>query len=758
MSQAAIISHKIDEIIAQRKLKAVDIKKKRDALKEIKTVLDSNIALAAIVSDIDDEEIRNKCIDMLNKMSIPMELVNSLNGIIRLYDSAVSRFERDSINIATVGRARQGKSMFLQSVSDLGNDIIPAYDAGDCTGTVSIIHNDQNIEEGQVRVKLTFRSADDIVSIVNNYLNEIDPTYRSMNTITFDNIECIPVDMLGLRIKNGNVKASTALKHLRKIVYAFKGTIGVTGSIKALFGHSEMTLTDPNVIKTYVAQNNGIGEDKPGREEYYNYFAISKAEIHCKFKTDVGKLILIDTIGVGDTQYGIEESMIETVGNKCDAAIVMRMPDSGVHEEDLKLYQLLEEEFANRDLSKWLFYVANLYKGRNDDSVATYYNDVKNGNFRIAGCTMLDCSDKDQVKNDFLISTLNTLTSNMDIIDRDYLNEIDAKFKEFKEKILKFVNGLSEAGGSNDIASIATFDKGRECYRNLTSDLSQQVTELYRKKSKPNATMWNKVRYILDNLENVLPSEEVVQKVIEKSGTLMGYDIWTVPLNYVRNKITDQFIEIDKPMEKETLDFKNKLVKNLYETLKTLAGENIEQPDQNYARWLWEVIAPLIKDEPDYTQIYKALQFINQFEFNVRAELIREVRNQLSIINPMTPDCYMQPAYNFSKVQAGREIKFFMSSRIAIIEDGLRHSLSKLNRLPNEAFYAAAEEFYDRLTFSSNLDDGNFIDMSDVWGRFFTQYGPQLFAKTLEKYKKMKNFLEEYEKFRNKLLELINSI
>ena len=37
-----------------------------------------------------------------------------------------TRFNRDSINISVVGRARQGKSRLLQAISGLGNGVIPA--------------------------------------------------------------------------------------------------------------------------------------------------------------------------------------------------------------------------------------------------------------------------------------------------------------------------------------------------------------------------------------------------------------------------------------------------------------------------------------------------------------------------------------------------------------------------------------------------------------------------------------------------------
>ncbi len=756
--KAREISLKVDEIIRLRKIKAEEIKRQREDILEIKRIANNERILKTISSVIQDEEIKSRCNAVITKAFMPLDLRKSLDNVVKLYDAAVARFERDSINIATVGRARQGKSVFLQSVSDLSNDIIPAYDAGDCTGAVSIISNDQSVEEGKVRVRLTFRTKEEAVQIVCNYIKAISPSYLEGNSISFDDIEYIPVD--SFVVESGDVNSSVALKHLTKIVEAFRGDgIGATDSIKFLYGHSEMELTDPDVIKKYVAQNNGLSEDNPLREYYYNYLAVSKAEIFCKFRADVGKLVLIDTIGVGDTQYGIEDAMLDTVDNKCDAAIVMRKPDSGLRTEDIDLYNMLRKRFEQRDTSKWLFYIANLHKGRNDESVASYYNDVRKENFSIAGCAQLDCSDKNMVQNDFLLPTLDTLTANMDAIDGDYLRQLKAETDAFKAKFTAFVCSMPQIDAFGPSENVATYSMGVECYQKLTADLSRKVTEWYRKKDKANAVLWSQIKDILDNLEDVLPDEDEIQNVMDQAGDLIGDDIWKVPLNYVRNKITDQFIAIDKPMEEETLNFKNDIVESLYNTLKSLAGDDPEaSQDEDHVKWLWNVLEPHIKDQPEYSQIYKALQFLNQFEFNVRAQIILDVRHQLGIINPMTPDLYMKPDHNFSKLDAGKAIKFFMTSRIAILEDGLRHSLSQINKMPNQAFYAAAEEVYDRLTFASDLDSGKIVNMSNVWGKFFTQFGPILFREHLAKYQQMNEFAQKYKEYKYDLADVLNRI
>ena len=553
------------------------------------------------------------------------------------------------------------------------------------------------------------------------------------------------------------MKRPTMLAHLRRIVEDFDGS-GDSDAypVKGLCGSAPIVLTDPDEIQKYVAQNNGQAVGSPLRENYYSYLAVKQADIYCRFRADVGKLVMVDTIGIGDTQMGIEDSMMDTVENKCDAAIVMTKPAAGIRTEDLALYDSLRERFAKRDLKKWLFYLANAQKGFNDNAVDTFVRDIHEKNFAVAFCKKISCIDKEQVQNEFLIPLLEILLDNLDEVDNLFIKEINDKCAAVRTKLIGIIAAFPDASSMSPGAmmNIQVNNLGRQCYKEMKISLAKQRAHWYKNRNKPNMTLWNRVKDILNNLENILPGAEELQSILEDAGGLAGFQLWEVPLNYLRNEITDQFISIDQLMEEETLEFKNNLVRDLYHSLKNLAGEvKMLQPekeasgDVDMAAWLWDVMEPLLRDNEKYKQIYSALQFLNQFEFNVRAQLIREVRNQLQIINPLTPDYYMQPNDKFDIINAGEAVHFYMTSRLAILEDGLRFSLSKLNQLPNQAFYAAAEEFYDRMTFASDFSNGRFVDMGEIWGEFFTQYSQLLWATEMGRYKLIEPVMQEYTQY-----------
>ena len=161
--------------------------------------------------------------------------------------------------------------------------------------------------------------------------------------------------------------------------------------------------------------------------------------------------------------------------------------------------------------------------------------------------------------------------------------------------------------------------------------------------------------------------------------------------------------------------------------------------------WLKNIMDRVINDKPQYEQIYKAFRFMYRFEFNTRAQLIQEVRKQLYIINPICDREYAKPLYDFHRDNAGKEVNFYLTSRMSIIEENLRHVLVDLYHAPNQAFYAAAEEFYDRLTFANSLNESEFESMQDVWGKFFMEYSSQLWTASSEKYQQANELVREYQ-------------
>ena len=430
------IKDQIEIILKKRKEKVSQLRERKEHLEKIFFLLDDCDCLYDGARQITDSELRGKYLSLI--ASLPIDVMKEeLQGLVRKYEEAVKRFDRGYISIAAMGKVRQGKNRFLQAVGNLDNWIIPAFDFMSCTGDTSVIYNRPEMPEGAVEVVIKFRKREKLLEIVKGYLDAIDPECLHGRELDFDmlgsNSFRLTVDTLA--VKPGEADKGAALNHLRRIIEHF-------GEIRDLYGREDLVLWDKGQIAEYIAQNNGIRPEDPGHKDYYKYLAVERVNIYCPFYEDCGRLALVDTIGLGAAQYGIEEAMLDIVDKECDAAIVVTMPMAGVQGSDLKFYNSLKERFQKRDMSKWLFYLANRNVRVNANRADAFVKGIREGNFSVCYCEIANCSDSDEVWDNFMNPLLERLLGNMDCIDAAYLAELEETEAMVRKKYEVFVSEL----------------------------------------------------------------------------------------------------------------------------------------------------------------------------------------------------------------------------------------------------------------------------------------------------------------------------
>jgi len=132
-------SGKIFEILANRRPFAEKANRKVEELRTAFAALADFVAfLPSMVQRDIPEESRNK-IAMLERQ-VPALQANITKQQAELQQLAL-RFGRGTLNIGIVGNARQGKSTFLQALTGLTGDEIPAAETDHCTGAPSLIIN-----------------------------------------------------------------------------------------------------------------------------------------------------------------------------------------------------------------------------------------------------------------------------------------------------------------------------------------------------------------------------------------------------------------------------------------------------------------------------------------------------------------------------------------------------------------------------------------------------------------------------------------
>lgn len=729
------IKQQIETIISSRKEKAKKLEEQREDYKKLLDSLKSVRRKESSRFEIKDDNLRSDYTNIIKSLDLPVA-IKRIEELITALDEIIARFNRDYISIATIGKERQGKSRFLQSVSLLDDRVIPAYSGTSCTGATSVIWNDPSIPENQLKAVIAFKKRSDIIELVRDYVSIILPEYP-VDEVEFDLISDLPLNALEQATGTDAVKQS-AFFHLKKIIIHFS-------EFAELFDSPPQTLTDPEVIKKMVAQNNGLAVDNPDSEQYYNYLAVAKADIYCRFFYDAGKIRLIDTVGIESTQLGVAQAMLDTVKAESDAAIVVNRPIADPQVKDVEIYTDITKYFADKSPDKWLFYLVNHVAGQNDNTVAGFDRAISS--WGIAGHMIVNCGSPEEVNKNFMVPMLSTLMENINDIDETYINAIVNKRRDLENIIaimVRYIENLSSDNASG-IQGTQALEKGKLCFNKIGAELRKVVDHYSHERREPNYILWNATQKILNNLDSELnPGAEAIQKIAD-SNNVIGGDVWNIVLHYVRNEITRRFTKIDDELVKENIRFKNSLVSALYTNLKELFGEvgDVDDDSVDLTAKLRVMMESTIAENPKYSQIYEAIVFLDNFQFNTRATIIQIVRSQLSIINPLCRE-YANTELVFYAGNCGKEIEYFLTFRLSLIEENLRHALMGLYNTPNEAFFAVAEEFYDRLTFAvADLSTGTIIDMSDVWGRFFQEYSHIIWKEQAQDIKNLNNLVTE---------------
>lgn len=194
-----------------------------------------------------------------------------------------------------VGRARQGKSRLLQSLTGLTSAEIPDGDRQHCTGVRSTIHHKLTVDTyGEVWFHSERSFLDEVIA----------PYYEKLRLgtklITIEEFAREPLPPKPSNIP-GYAEPGAMYEHLGR----YHGNLA---KYRQLLVAPSPRRIARDEIREYVAQDSPEGE-----RVFFNYLAVREVKIVCNFpNSDVGQIALVDMPGLGDTGVGDEERLVRT--------------------------------------------------------------------------------------------------------------------------------------------------------------------------------------------------------------------------------------------------------------------------------------------------------------------------------------------------------------------------------------------------------------------------------------------------------------
>lgn len=739
----ATLRQAIDAIIQKRKSSLHDFNTKKERFDKV-------IASAAEIISAKNEVLARSAKDETVKTLLGKEFIDNLSRIDgkafkekcdefdRIYSDLYARYSKEEISISVIGEGRSGKSCLLQSISGLDSKVIPSSSSSkDCTGAVSVLKNDPNVD---FRAEIVYYTAEEMLKNVNQYL-EVFGLAR-LNTLS----QISTINVGAIKLEMGDPNAGK-LESLEKIVANYDKWID--GIMRYGQSGSPRIINDKNQLMQYVAQHNGLNSDEPGYESYYEYLAVKHVVITCCFNyPDAGRIVLRDTVGLGDVRaIGLEEAMMDSISQDCDAAMVVIMPagNKGYRENEDRLYRRLKASCDARgmDMDKWFFYVINHTAETSGygDNIALC-NDVKDEMERrkllMAESFIVDVSSKDEVRDELLIPILEMLKKNLPELDVALEKQLNVKAAEVYDEYAKLLDmcKITAESYSPDKNRQMSDEEFKRDWSAFTYDAGTYLAE-YKAKSEDKCTEFETaINGFAPEVSSIIPSVEQIDAMLHVIGPdSTPVDVMKNCMHRVRNELTKRFIDINELFDSMVHDMQRKIANLLSDRMKMyllLDGER--KPDETvvldayadlrreiggsfpeinegakYAQWLMEIYVVLdnkFKDDM-YNDIKMAVKFISEFNISVRSFLIHRVRKYIDMLDPLQNNMPLARVVTCNSNTPGMAdtIYYILRDLYTTVFSNAQHAIRGMYKEPNQLIYAAVSEFVDRTIYSFFLDE-----------------------------------------------------
>ena len=668
------------------------IQKRRPLAQKIETVESNLKTLSAALRKL--EKQRDQIlVDDAGAVGRPSEIdfsavQRNIDNELTTLNNLRARFSRNTLNIGVVGRARQGKSRLLQSLTGLSSAEIPDGSGQHCTGVRSNIHH--NPEIGETYAEVCFHTQRSFLDeVIAPYYWQLKLGAHPLTIQEFANT--LPILPKEIAEKAQNLTKYEHLKRYHQNLDKYRNCL------------SEISLRiNQNEIREYVAQDTVDGE----RSIYFSYLAVREVKIVCSFpNVDIGQIVLVDMPGLGDTGIGDPERMIKTLGQDIDLVLFVRKPvDLGDFwaEVDLELYDLANEALIDLPVKEWSFMVLNRVTGKSDNlkNCKSFAATISEKNIRVQDVVIADCSDSEEAQIEVLNRVLDYLGQRVEVLDRQYASACQDRLIQLQRNISGELDKAKKslgAGGDGWFRMFITLFGG--FWRDLTRELQDLTSSMISERDTDDQSFNIAVDSAITTcrLETGIPDlKEIEQKSVSAGADMSAY---AECLHEVRTHLSKQFLSLDIALKESLENAKCRVV----EILKTQCKlEKIAKGDGS------EFLSNLSEKIPDdLTGLKLGFQTLATFELQYRGLVQHRIRRHLDVLTPNRTTYRLKESF---MGEIWREIKgesptFSPAEKIALnlskaqseAVDNCEKELKSLLKEPSQAAFAIVEEFADRV-------------------------------------------------------------
>ena len=625
------------------------------------------------------------------ELADPSAVLKQLQACLKECERMEKRFNRDTINISVVGRARQGKSRLLQSISGLSNEVIPASNGGDCTGAKSVISN----QDCKTYAKVTFYSELELVEQVQKYLDALGIT-RHIGSISQIGILKSEVEAFEQMLSAKSGKIQSLFQHFKKYVLHFDAYASYIGTV--------IDQVPEECIRNYVAQYD------VNMRATYAFLAVKEVCIYTAFPvSDAGRIVLVDTIGLGDTSLGIREKMIQTLRDDSDAAVLVRLPSANgdsIRVEDDELYDLIREAMGTEALNKWLFFALNVCDelGNHNSGIAME-NALKGRKLNYAFIKKVNCGDRCDVERELLLPILEYLTKNLSDVDNSLLQHANTLFADAFQKYFDLCSKVGNILNGNFKQAMKAGRLFDGLYQQLHfSHRLKELDDKYNIYSGGNAKceeLQDEIKGILRNIKDACPSREVlIDRLKAGAKGTNPTQIYIDAVDATRAAIIDQFETIS---QKAIQVLQERLKNEIIAIMRSEDGGLLNripldlEDDADNVGWLAAFISQKLGDFP---LLKESLERVLNFKLGIEGALQHYVRMSLRTLDTERPD-FKLPSFSMRPEEDADIIRKEILLSMPVIASELMAAIDQhILPIPYESFHTEIRKLRDRLFYN----------------------------------------------------------
>lgn len=611
-------------------------------------------------------------------------------------NSLKSRFSRNTLNIGVVGRARQGKSRLLQSLTGLSTAEIPDGDDQHCTGVRSNVHHNSEIKETYAQVWFhTERSFLD--EVIAPYYEQLHLGSRPRSIQDFADIPLpgLPKELAEKR------QAAAKYDHLCR----YHQNID---KYRNALSESSPRRISRHEIREYVAQ-----DTLERKRIYFNYLAVREVKIVCSFpNVDVGQIALIDMPGLGDTGIGDEERMIKTLGQDIDLVLFVRMPKSTGDfwsKEDVELYDMANSALIDLPIKEWSFMVLNHIGGsadnrRNCESLAAT---ITEKHIDVQDIIIADCANSEEAQIEILDRVLHYLGQKIEILDRQYASACQDRLIQLQKTVVIELDKAKDAW--RQASKDDWFPKFLELFGKFWNDLTRELERLSSSMISERDSDDKNFQSAVDaaiaacRSEPGIPtSNEIEQKCYAAGAYMTAY---AESLHEVRTHLSKQFLSLDIALKESLEEAKSRVVEVLVNHGRL--GKIAEGRGSDFLKQLAEKIPE------NLTGLKLGFQTLATFDLQYRGLVQHRIRRHLDVLTPNRTTYRLDGGFwdKWMDVKTGRvnstppaeKIVYNLCKAQAEAVNNCEKELKSLLKEPSQAGFAIVEEFIDRVLRAENV-------------------------------------------------------